>query len=203
MNQTVEPEQPTDYKFRDQKPRIYNQNTRLNDDWCVKEAEVRNNRYLENAVIADYTHISQRAEYNQSMNEPGVYPSNHYGMKEAIVYDTDLRNGNQGGILTADKDKSSKLLMTRTFVAGPFKGTGEMTLQNPDIKSRTMVGENTHTRRSSRRGTTQDRFEPLVPEVSTNAQNVNHIIEDHWVRGGTDTRAVIRNMDYIQGCGLK
>lgn len=196
-------QQPTDPRFMNNKPRQFNKFTRLNDDWCVKESEVRNNRYLEGNVMENHVHVNQRATYYDSMGEPGIYQENHDGMMQSVDYDSNLRNGVQGFILTSDRDKASKMVQPRTFVSGPFKGVGEMTLNNPDVKSRTMMGESTHTRRSSRRGVSIDRFEKLVPSVEVNVQNPSHIIPEAWVRGGADTRAVIRNMDYMSGCGLK
>jgi hypothetical protein len=50
------------------------------------------------------------------------------------------------------------------------------------------------------RGVAIDRFEPLVPHVKQNVQNTQHIIES-WVRGGVDTREIVRNSDYLKQIG--
>jgi len=48
-----------------------------------------------------------------------------------------------------------------------------------------------------------NRFEPLVPELRKNIQSTSHIIPKYWVRGGMDTRAMIRDVDYLKACGLR
>ena len=46
---------------------------------------------------------------------------------------------------------------------------------------------------------------PLVPHLEENVQNPEHIVEevadDGWVRGGSPSRLVIRDVDYLQRCG--
>ena len=48
-------------------------------------------------------------------------------------------------------------------------------------------------------------FTPLVPHLDYNVQNPVHIVEevadDGWVRGGANSRLVVRDVDYVHRCG--
>ena len=84
-------------------------------------------------------------------------------------------------------------------------GAGQSSLKNPDLKSKLMFGEQTHTGKScnSLSGASANRFIPLVPCLKDNVQNVSHIVPEYWVRGGMNTRTIIRNIDYMKSCGLR
>jgi hypothetical protein len=72
---------------------------------------------------------------------------------------------------------------------------------NPDVMSKLYSGEITKDR-TSIRGKEIDRFIPLIPALEEQVQNPKNLIPTYWVRGGMDTRAVIRNIDYMKTCGL-
>mgnify|MGYP001369337309 CR=1 FL=1 len=48
-------------------------------------------------------------------------------------------------------------------------------------------------------------FTPLIGHLQENVQNPEHLVEevaeDGWVRGGSPSRLVIRDVDYLQRCG--
>ena len=50
-------------------------------------------------------------------------------------------------------------------------------------------------------------FTPLIPHLSDNVQNEQHIVqeavEDSWVRGGNPSRLVVRDIDYLERCGYQ
>ena len=71
-----------------------------------------------------------------------------------------------------------------------------------DVESKLKLGEDTFVPKSmnSLSGITIDRFEPLIDCIENNIQDTKHIVPEHWVRGGADTRAVIKNIDYRKHC---
>ena len=62
--------------------------------------------------------------------------------------------------------------------------------------------EDTHVAKSvnSLSGITIDRFIPLIDCIKENVQDPKHLIPEHWVRGGADTRSVLKNIDYRKEC---
>ncbi len=52
-----------------------------------------------------------------------------------------------------------------------------------------------------------DRFVPQIPHIKENVQNPIHFIESDndktWIRGGEDSRSLIRNTDYLKKCGYE
>jgi hypothetical protein len=71
----------------------------------------------------------------------------------------------------------------------------------PDIESDLIHTEGTRTSRPCGvlSGIEIDRFEPLIPCISEVVQDPQHIVND---RSGTNTRAWVRDEDYIKKCGF-
>jgi hypothetical protein len=110
-----------------------------------------------------------------------------------------------GGQLTSYPNKGTKQLSTPLFPSSPDMSKGQTILSNPDLLSNLWTGYETRVKKSvgPTSGVNIDRFTPMVPCLQQNVQNVKHIIPEYWIRGGMDTRSVIRNIDYLQACGLK
>ena len=98
--------------------------------------------------------------------------------------------------------KCDKLLQARPFITVPFMGAGNTCILNADVESKLKFGEDTFVPKSMNElsGITIDRFIPLIPCIKDNIQDPIHLIPSSWVRGGADTRAVIRNIDYRKQC---
>ena len=81
-------------------------------------------------------------------------------------------------------------------------GTGKTCSLYQDAESQLKMGEDTHVSKSvnSLSGITIDRFIPLIDCIKENVQNPKHLIPEHWVRGGADTRSVLKNIDYRKEC---
>ena len=47
-----------------------------------------------------------------------------------------------------------------------------------------------------------DRFVPMVSCLK-NIQDPRNLIPEYWVRGGMDTRTIVRNINYMKSCGMK
>lgn len=182
-----------------------NRQTRLNDDYCEKETSIRNNNKIYNLSNNIMPSCGNRDQFLQSVNQRGLFQtSNRDGRGEFVNKESDLRNGINGNIITSNKEKSDKQHETRLFIGSPFLGRGETILKKPDIKSKLLYGEITSTPKSinSLSGVSINRFIPLVPTISYNIQNTDHIIPEYWVRGGMPTRNNTKNINYIKSCGL-
>ncbi len=175
---------------------IINQDTRLSYDPCyVSGVETTNSR------LSQYA-LDNRQINDASLNHTeirGLYRNNHDGKGTFVNDETKLRHGQR----CSEKGRVAKTLDTILFAGPPFMGNGSSTLKNPDIKSTLMTGEQTHVKKSTAPtcGVTIDRFTPLIGCIAENVQNTEHIIPEHWVRGGMSTRTVVRNSQYLQSLG--
>ena len=104
--------------------------------------------------------------------------------------------------LTSHKTKCGKLLQARPYSTTPYMGGGKTCTLFPNVESKLKFSEITTVPKSinSLSGITIDRFIPLIPCIEDNIQDTKHLVPTHWVRGGADTRAVIRNIDYRKQC---
>ena len=88
-------------------------------------------------------------------------------------------------------------LMTRPLLTTSFKSRGSF---NQETESRLIFSEPTSQKKqcNSLAGVTIDRFGAQIKNVKDNIQNTKNIIPEdndkHWVRGGLDSRNLIRNM---------
>ena len=182
--------------------------TRLNSDYCEKESRIRNNQKIKdyNLNSCYSTQSRNRKNYLDAANEIGLYQTTNYDGRGVYVDNgSKLRNGISGNIITSEKPKDTKLLNSRPFATTPFKGAGYSTLKHPDIKSKLMIGQ--LSRKSKKNmdlaGVSIDRFIPMVSCLKKNIQDPKHLIPKYWVRGGMDTRTIVRNINYLKSCGLK
>ncbi len=180
-----------------------NNNSSLYNDKCAIEMLNRDNEITSSYNFQPYlTNIDpSRDKYFDSFNQPGVFQTGNYsGLPSHIDDDSAIRQGKYGNILTHDRTKRINLPKEQRFNP-PFKGPQTMAL-DPDVMSKLYHGESTNDK-TSLRGKNIDRFVPLIPELEGQIQNPKHIIPTFWVRGGVDTRTVIRNIDYLKTCGIK
>jgi len=144
---------------------------------------------------------SSRKNYIESTSIYGVIQDTNYDKNGAMIMEsTKMRNGEQYYNL-----ENKKELDTRLFIGCPLMTTGQSILENPDLSSRLLYGEETRTPKSinSVSAYSADNFIPLIKPISENIQNTDHIIPTYWVRGGMSTRTVVRNIDYMKSCGKK
>ena len=118
-----------------------------------------------------------------------------------IILLNDIMNSNNQSYASGIK-KCDKLLQSRPFITVPFMGAGKTTILNPDVESQLKFGEDTFVPKSIDKlsGISINRFIPLIPCIKDNIQDPKHLVPTEWVRGGADTRAVIRNIDYRKQC---
>lgn len=162
----------------------------------------------------------------QSMGPGGYQINNHYdcdttikdtvnNATENVV--TNFKNGYDVGCNAIDDSSKLRIgasrkfprcpnqLFTRPYLTVPYMGKGP---GNMELESQINPGETTKVKRSvnTLSGVTIPHyFTPLVPHLEHNIQNPKHIVQesvdDGWVRGGSNTRLIIRDEDYLTRCG--
>lgn len=178
-----------------------NNTTRLYDDKCSINMLNKENKIISNRPFQPYlSNVDpSRNKYFDSFDQPGVFQTGNYtGLPSHIDDSSAIRQGKYGGILTHDRTKSQSKIERFN---PPYKGPQTMVL-DPDTMSKLYSGELTKDKKSLR-GKEIDRFIPLIPELEDQVQNPKNLIPKYWVRGGMDTKTVIRNIDYLKTCGLK
>lgn len=181
-------------------PSFIRQSTRQSNDCCERSWRDRSNE-----MIANYqTNFPARCELNPGyLCEPGMNDQIPPLLCDNIGTSSDMRNGCMGNVMT--HTGSRQQLRVRPFRSTPYMGTCRAPLMDSDTYSALISGEQTRTGRTcnSLSGVTIDRFTPLVPCLQQNIQDPVHYIPQYWVRGGMDTRAYLRNADYLKACGIK
>ena len=183
---------------------LYN-HTRLHDDLCEKQSQTNTNQSLYNRDTRIVCEDNNRHQYMNSMDLYGVYQSQNYdGHGHYVDNESALRLGCRGNRLTHYKSKADMLLHPREHVTTPYKGAGVSRIVDQDAYDR-LLWEPTNCGAGKNHSTSveMDRFIPLIPEIKETVQDTRHIIPSTWIRGGMDTRSVIRNVDYLRACGMK
>jgi hypothetical protein len=163
-----------------------------------------NNEKISNYYLYNDTMNKKDDIYINSSKIIGLNSNNMNGYVNNIELDNKFRNGTDGSKITNLKGREYKELPTRLFIGSPYMSSGQSILKHPDLYSKLINGVNTHTKKScgSIADASINRFIPLVPCIAKNVQNTDHIIPEYWVRGGMNTRSVIRNADYLKRCRL-
>jgi len=101
--------------------------------------------------------------------------------------------------------KCPNQLFTRPYKTVPYMGRGP---GNMVLESQITPGEDTSARRSCNTLSgisIPHYFTPLVPHLDYNVQNPEHIVEEvvdeGWIRGGANSRLIVRDVDYLHRCG--
>jgi hypothetical protein len=95
-------------------------------------------------------------------------------------------------------------IFTRPYLTVPYAGRGP---GNIDLETQLQYSESTGSSRSCNTlsGYSSDHYYmPLIDHMAANVQNVDHIIQESadpsWSRSGTQTRSLIRDLDYAKRC---
>ena len=182
--------------------------TRLNEDHCTLNLRHSTTVKPGDYIIQNYKDINCNANnhnnkvLNKSVSQPIVLHRDGYGISGCNVdIDSQLRNANNLTNL-----KNINQLYERPYLTTPYMGRGI-----GDICKETMMnpGENTLQKKQCNNlaGINIDRFIPQISCIERNIQNNIHIItedsQSDWVRGGQDSRQLIRNSNYLNKCGYK
>jgi hypothetical protein len=183
-----------------------NNNTRLSNDCCVTKSRLDNNMKMYEYSSNPFLNDLNRESYLNSSNQVGLYQKKGGDGKGMFIdNESKLLIGKKGNIMTSGREKGDKLLQVDNYFGVPFKGNGETILSDPDLKSKMLYGEITNFGKSSNSlsGISINRFTPLIPSISQNIQNPEHIIPSYWVNGGLSTRNNVKNINYLKSCGKK
>ena len=155
----------------------------------------KSNKKMMDYMLPNYNMgIGTRGSYFDSLREQGIYLEDMDGYTSNINVESYLKNGRDGNMVSRPVDDIPQ-------INDKYKGYKPKSL-NVDalsgmLKSKLNMTDKEITEKS------YNRFEPLVPELRKNIQSTSHIIPKYWVRGGMDTRAMIRDVDYLKACGLR
>ena len=180
--------------------------TRLNEDSC--SVDLLHNTSLKPGYYntKNFRNINckknKQIALNVSLAHPEIIHNDGYGISLCDI-DTDSRLRNAHNLTNL---KNINQLYERPYLTTPYMGRGigdicKETKMNP--------GESTMQKRpcNNLAGIHIDRFDTQVPCIKRNIQNsVNIIPEDtdnNWVRGGQDSRQLIRNKNYLKQCGYR
>lgn len=177
----------------DLKSQYFNNLTGLNDDKCeLCYKDVMNNKLSKYSIPCYNKNIGNRKSYFKSLSEPGIYLDDDDGWNTNINNESFLKNGKIGNKLSGPPKKGYTLCREPLY---------SKEIINADILSRVYRGEKPIKSNKLITEQSYDRFIPLVPSLKKEIQSTEHIIPKYWTRGGIDTRAEIRNTNYIEACG--
>jgi len=128
-----------------------------------------------------------------------------------------FKNGHDVGSCVIDESSNMRIgasrkfpkcpnqLFSRPYKTVPYMGRGA---GNMVMESQITPGEDTSVKRSCNTlsgVSIPHYFTPLVPHLDYNIQNPEHIVEEvvdeGWVRGGSNSRLIVRDVDYLHRCG--
>lgn len=180
--------------------RQLNRGTNIRDDCCEMTWRDRSNQLMSNYWLDNPVPCNNNPAF---LCEPDLNMQRAPYNCQDFKLSSDLRNGCSGNVLTHDGRR--KTLDVRPYRTVPGMTQCLTPLMDSDLYSQMITGESTRMGKgcNSLAGVTVDRFEPLVPCLKYNVQNPVHLIPKYWVRGGMDTRAFIRNADYLRACGIE
>lgn len=179
--------------------------TRLNEDGCTLNLRHKTTTKPGNYRIKNYRSIncSKNSDIlEKSITQPMVLHKDGYGVS-ACKIDIDSHFKNSHNLTNLNNINQ---LYERPYLTIPYMGRGIGDICN---ETKMKPGESTMQKRpcNNLSGINIDRFEPQISCIQQNIQNNIHIIpEDNdtsWVRGGLDSRQMIRNENYLKSCGYR
>ena len=174
---------------------VINTQTKLNDDKCHNMGNNKVNNNVNDYMLSNFTSCNCNLDdvLKVSTNNTGLIVKDGYGMSNCnIDNDSNLRIGN------VDRHYKTDLqLFPRPFLTTPNVQKGEL---KPDIESRIQSSEQQQ-KQTGNYTYDQDRvYTPLLSNVSK-SQSPEHIVQEYvnssWVRGGTNTRQIINDLEYL------
>ena len=131
----------------------------------------------------------------------GVSVVDGYGVSGNVIAEhTKIRVGD-----VESRPKCSILLQKRPFATIPFMGRGSA---DPEVEGKVKTGGALRKRdrwvaqEEQQERTFDNTLTPLVKNLEDNIQNPVNLVEEvadlEWVRGGTPTRQIVKDLDYLQ-----
>jgi hypothetical protein len=134
---------------------------------------------------------------------PLTFFQNGYGVSSCIIDESsNLRVGKM-----KNNPKCPTQLFERPYLTVPYMGRGA---GDQNLETQLLPGEPTKEKRqcSTLSGITiENYFTPLVDHLRENVQDPIHIVPEYvqagWIRGGSNTRLIVRDVDYLERCGYQ
>jgi hypothetical protein len=187
---------------------LYNQSRFINDI-CHINTNNRQSEYSGKYMISNFKSCDCTAPNvsRVSQKQPNIYYRDGYGSTSIngcnIDKDSFMRNGSK----ITNQGNCKKQLFERPYLSVPFMGRG---LGDSFTESELITGDQTGSKRQCNtlaEITINNNFIPLVPNLKCNVQNTNNLITENaqkgWLRGGTPSRQIIKNIDYGEKCSAK
>jgi hypothetical protein len=172
-------------------PNLFYSENRLHDDGCFKQDRERQSSSVGSYLTAGLVPQGNCGEDVAKIACTPIFDSKRFG----CIGVCDRRRCKMRFGATQTNPRHRQQLQTRTTVTPTTRGC-----LAPDIESDLIHTEGTRTSRPGvLSGIEIDRFEPLIPCISEVVQDPQHIVND---RSGTNTRAWVRDEDYIKKCGF-
>ena len=190
--------------FGNSAPFKVNVKTKTHDESCYLDVQTGQSLGPGKYQISNYFDCDTSIKNSMDIatnNHMITFKNGFRAPNEVIDEDTDMRFGE-----TRENPRCPQQLFHRPNGGAPYRGRG---FGDMNIESRLVPGEDTVTTRPCNvlsGSTTLNRvMVPLVPHLDKNVQNPEHLVEevaeDGWIRGGSPSRLVIRDVDYLQRCG--
>jgi hypothetical protein len=180
-----------------------NYKTMTHDDKCFVDIQTRQSMGPGSYQVSNHYDCECEAPttVNNATDNVMMFFKNGYDVSSCVVDDsTKLRIG-----ASRKFPKCPNQLFTRPYKTVPYMGRGP---GNMVMESQITPGEDTSARRSCNTLSgisIPHYFTPLVPHLDYNVQNPEHIIEEvvdeGWIRGGANSRLIVRDVDYLHRCG--
>jgi hypothetical protein len=178
-------------------PDLFYSENRLHDDGCFIQDRERQSvgvgAYLTASLIPQSS--CGAAVSKMASCHPNLRFKNGFGNASPCAIDADSA-ARMGAKYTNPRHRQQ--LASRVYHGHPHYERG---ILEPTIESELIHTEGTRTSRACGvlSGTNIDRFEPLIPCINAVMQNPDTVINE---RSGSNTRAWVRDEDYIRNCGF-
>lgn len=177
--------------------------TRNHDDSCYFTEQTKQSIGPGKYSVSNHYHCECKIPgvVEAATSIPQTYFKNGYGVSGCVIDEsTGLRIGK-----TKRHPKCRNQLLERPYLSTPYMGRGP---GDQNLETQLLPGEPTKEKRqcNSLSGVTIDNyFTPLVDHLRENVQDPIHIVPEHvqkgWIRGGSNTRLIVRDVDYLEKCG--
>ena len=174
----------------------------LKEDQCFLRERMKQSVGTGNYMLSNFHACDCNVNdvINTATQNPAITFRDGYGISECNVNnDSALRVGR-----TKKFPKCPDQLFERPIGSIPFMGRGS---GNSEIEYQIIQGDQTRDKRECNvlSGVTiENYFDPLIESVESTIQNPENLIEEaadsKWIRGGTPTRQIVKDIDYLQRC---
>ena len=182
--------------------KLHNQ-TSLVDDSCLQSERQQQSIEASDYMVSNFRSCDKLLTDVQTVSSEnkGTTMFDGYGVSGNKIEDhTKIRVGS-----VESRPKCSILLQKRPFATVPFMGRGSA---DPEVEGKVLTGGEFVKRNhwvsleEQQERTYDNTLTPLVKNLDDNVQNPMNLVEEvndpTWVRGGTPTRQIVKDLDYFQ-----